>query len=64
MNLSKCRNADGSLLTVQQTCERFNLGSSTVRRLAKEAGAVRRIGRIYRINPDTLYRYIEEVYGD
>lgn len=35
----------GDLVTLNQMCEVTNLGSSTVRRLASEAAAVRKIGK-------------------
>lgn len=64
MNALKANNKNGVLLTINQTCEKFNIGSTTVRKLAQEAGAIRRIGRIYRINSDILYNYIEKNYSE
>lgn len=55
--------ADGELITLYQTCEAANLGTATVRRLAEEAGAVRRIGRSYRINRKKFFDYIENAYA-
>lgn len=63
MNLAKNRNQDGELITLQQACAESNLGSSTVRRLADEAGAVRKIGKCYRIKKSVFFDYIETVYG-
>ena len=63
MNLAKNRNQNGELITLQQACAESNLGSSTVRRLADEAGAVRKIGKSYRIKKSVFFDYIETVYG-
>lgn len=63
MNLAKNRNRNGELITLQQACEDSNLGSSTVRRLADESGAVRKIGKNYRIKKSVFFDYIEAVYG-
>ncbi|MCB6544030.1 DUF6462 family protein [Blautia glucerasea] len=51
------------LVTLNQMCEVTNLGSSTVRRLASEAAAVRKIGKSYRINRRIFLDYIEKIYG-
>lgn len=56
----KNQNNNGELITVNQACEAANLGTASIRRLAKEAGAVRRIGRNYRINREVLFDYIEQ----
>lgn len=64
MNVAKNRNANGELITLIQTCEAANLGTATVRRLAEEAGAVRRIGRSYRINRKIFFDYIENAYSE
>lgn len=50
MNLAKKQKP----ITLQQACAESNLGSGTVRRLAEEAGAVRKIGKSYRIKSNTL----------
>lgn len=63
MNKSKNRNQNGELITLQQTCAESNLGSGTVRRLAGEAGAVRKIGNCYRIKKSVFFDYIETKYG-
>ena len=64
MNLAKNRNENGELLTIQQTCQLSNLGVTTVRRLAEESGAVRRIGRSYRVNKKIFFEYIENVFAE
>lgn len=63
MNVSKTRNKDGDLITVEQACQLSNLGRTTVRRLAEESGAVRKIGRCYRIKKKKFFEYIEREYA-
>lgn len=63
MNKSTNRNAEGMLLTVQQAAEASNLGIATTRRIAEEAGAIRKIGRCVRVNPKIFLDYIESVYS-
>lgn len=64
MNLAKNRSQSGELLTLQQACELSNLGSTTVRRLASEAGAVRKIGKSYRIKREPFFLYIDSAYAE
>lgn len=64
MNLAKNRNQDGVLITLTQACQESNLGATTVRRIAEEAGAVRKIGRSYRIKKNVFLDYIEAVYAE
>lgn len=59
----KNSNGNGELITVNQACEAANLGMGTVRKIAAEAGAVRRFGRLYRINRKVFFDYIEETYA-
>lgn len=63
MNALKNRSYDGVLLTVEQTSYLSNLGETMVRKLAEEAGAVRKIGRCYRIHKATFFDYIEKLYA-
>ena len=63
MNALKNRDFNGVLITLQQTCELSNLGATLVRKLAEEAGAVRKIGRCYRIHKTTFFDYIERIYS-
>lgn len=51
------------LLTVEKACELSSLGATKVRELAKDAGAVRKIGRAYRINKQVFFDYIEREYA-
>ena len=41
MKALRNRNANGELLTMTQACEASNLGKTTVRKIAEEAGAAR-----------------------
>lgn len=63
MNALKNRNFEGVLITLQQTCDLSNMGATMVRKLAEEAGAVRKIGRCYRIHKTKFFDYIERLYG-
>ena len=63
MKKIKANNPVGELVTVEQMAETSNLGVSTVRRIAEEAQAVRRIGRIYLINRQVFLNYIEQIYS-
>lgn len=62
MNKSKNRNSKGELLTYQQTAEKSNIGINTVMKLAKESGALIKIGRIARVDWNVFYNYITSVY--
>ena len=64
MNLAKNRNQDGTLITLTQACQESNLGATAVRKIAEEAGAVRKIGRSYRIKKSIFFDYIENVYAE
>lgn len=63
MQKLKTSNQDGELLTVTQICWQANLGANTVRKLANEAGAVRKIGKSYRINRKMFFDFIEKEYS-
>ena len=58
MNALKNRNELGELITVEQASKASNLGMTTVRRLASKAGAVRKIGKAYRINRKIFFEFI------
>ena len=62
MNLAKNRNQNGKLLTYQQTAEKSNMGINTVMKLAKESGALIKVGRIARVDWNTFYEHIISVY--
>ena len=63
MNKSESNNLHGELITLRQACESVNLGANTVRNLAAESGAVRKIGKSYRINRKIFLNYIEKVFS-
>lgn len=62
MNKSKNRNCNGKLLTYQQVAENSNLGLNTVMRIAREPGALVKIGRISRVEWDVFFKYVVTVY--
>lgn len=62
MNKSKNRNFSGELLTYQQTAEKSNIGINTVMKLARESGALIKIGRIARVDWNVFYNYVTSVY--
>lgn len=62
MHNLKNKNANGEFLTYKQTAEKSNIGEKTVMKLAKEAGALIKIGHISRVNWDKFYNYIVTVY--
>lgn len=62
MNKLKNKNFKGELLTYQQTAEKSNIGINTVMKLARESGALIKIGRIARVDWNVFYNYITSVY--
>lgn len=62
MNLSKNRNINGELITLEQACELSNLGKTVVRRLANESGASLKIGNAYRIDKKVFFNHIKTKY--
>lgn len=64
MNLAKNHNQDGVLITLTQACQESNLGATAIRKIAEEAGAVRKIGRSYRIKKSVFFDYIEATYAE
>lgn len=62
MNELKNKNFNGELLTYQQAAEKSNMGINTVMKLAKESGALIKIGKIARVDWNTFYNYILLVY--
>lgn len=62
MNELKNRNFNGELLTYRQMAEKSNMGINTVMKLAKESGALVKIGKIARTDWNTFYEYIISVY--
>lgn len=64
LNALKNKNDDGKLLTIPQVAESSNLGTRTVRRLAEESGALRKIGRCIRVDQEKFFEYIEQTYSE
>ena len=64
MNALKNLNADGKLLTISQAAECANLGTRTVRRIAEDSGALRKIGRCIRVDKDVFFEYIRQAYSE
>ncbi len=62
MNKPKSRNFKGELLTYQQVAEKSNIGINTVMKLARESGALIKIGRIARVDWNVFYNYVTSVY--
>lgn len=50
---------DAVFITIDAACHLTNLGKNTVRRLAHEANAARKIGKSFRINREVLLDYID-----
>ena len=46
---------------IDRACQRYDLGRNTMRRIAEEARAVIRIGRIYLINFSKVDAYLDEI---
>lgn len=63
MNKGTRRNINATIVTVNQACERVNLGTATVTRLAKECGAWLKIGKSVRIDAIKLEDYIRTFKG-
>lgn len=63
MRLTGNSDSAGDLLTITQMCQAANLGEQTVRRIAQEAGAVRKIGKSYRIRKEVFLKYIDSEYS-
>ncbi len=63
MLMRKNNDPCGDLLTVPQAAAKLNLGEQSVRRIAREAGALIRIGRLDRVNWSKCLQYVEEAYS-
>lgn len=65
MRSLKYRNSvDSPLLTYQMMAEDSNLGIQTVMKLAKESGALVKIGKTARVNREKFYSYVLEKYSE
>ena len=49
---------------VDQACARYGVGRNTMRSIAEQAGAVRRIGRNYLIDFKDVDKYLDSLSGD
>ena len=56
------RNDEGRYLTVKQMMAQSNLCRSKVMKMAEEAGAILRIGRLIRINYEKFFEYTDREY--
>ena len=63
MNALKNRDIEGVLITESQACCLINSGRTKVRKIAEEAGAVRRLGGNYRIHREKFLNHIEQKYS-
>lgn len=63
MHARKVNNLLGKLVTVGQICGDSNLGRTTVMRIAKESGSLRKIGRNVRIDRKQFFDFIEREYA-
>lgn len=64
MNALKNKNIEGRLLTIPQVAEYSNLGIQTVRRIAEDSGALRKIGRCIRVDKKIFFDYIDQNYSE
>lgn len=57
-------NADAFLVTYQQAADRYNLGLTTIQRVAKDCGAVRHYGRSVRVVVGIMDKYFMSLKED
>lgn len=50
---------DAVFITIEMASQMTNLGKNTVRRLANEGNAARKIGKSYRINKQIFLKYVD-----
>ncbi len=50
---------DAIFITIDEACRLTSLGRNTVRKLAKESNSVRKIGKLFRIERNSLISYIQ-----
>lgn len=53
------QNSEAVFITVDMACQLTNLGRNTVRRMAHECNAARKIGKTFRINRGILLNYVD-----
>ncbi len=49
---------------IDQACARYGVGRNTMRQIAEQAGAVRRIGRNYLIDFKVVDKYLDSLSGE
>ena len=64
MRKSENRSADGEFLTITQTAQKSNLGTTTVRKIARESNSLLKIGGCSRIRWDKFYAFVCQTYGE
>ncbi|MCD8154522.1 MAG: DUF6462 family protein [Clostridiales bacterium] len=60
MNYRQFRNEYADLITVEETMQRTNYGRQMVMRLAREAGALVKVGRTVRIKSRVFFEHLDE----
>ena len=63
MNKLKMVSDRANFITLETACELTSLGKNTVRNLAAQCRAVRKIGKSYRINKEILLDYVDSFEG-
>ena len=63
MHRAEYDNPNAEFITVKQGSNLTNLSVTTVRKLAEESGALRKIGRCCRINKVIFLNYINAKYS-
>lgn len=53
------QNSEATFITVDMACQQTNLGRNTVRKMARECKATRKIGKALRINRLVLLEYLD-----
>lgn len=64
MRSAKYRDDSGALLTYEQTAKKSNLGIALVMKVAREAGALIKIGKQLRVNWEKFYDYLLKMYQE
>lgn len=59
MKRLRCVTDEAIFITLESACKLTNLGRTTIRRLAEECKAARKVGKCYRINKEILLNYID-----
>lgn len=59
MNKAQYSDKEGKLATTKQAVEMYKIGRTKLIEIAKQAGAIRRFGRMIRIDIQKLNEYIE-----